>query len=161
MAAGATYFPIATTTLGSSQSSITFSSISGSYTDLIIVIDGVSSDSGELRFRFNSDTGSNYSFTQLYGTGSSAGSSRDSNRTTGRIGSTRTSQNTIIGHIINYSSTTTNKTVISRDGTASAITQAFVNLWRNTSTISSIVFTPETGTFSSGMTFTLYGIEYA
>ena len=33
----ATYEPIATTTLGSAASTITFSSISGSYTDLILV----------------------------------------------------------------------------------------------------------------------------
>jgi hypothetical protein len=155
----ATYEKIATNTLGSSQSSVTFSSISGAYTDLVIIIDGISSDGGELRFRFNSDSSSNYSFTQLYGTGSSAGSARDSNRTYGRIGSTRTSQNTIIGNIMNYSNNTTYKTIISRDGTASAIVQAFVNLWRSTSAITQIVFTPETGTFSSGMVFTIYGIK--
>lgn len=155
-----TYEPIATNTLSSSQSSITFSSISGSYTDLIVVINGVSSAAGELRFQFNgSSTG--YSFTQIYGTGSSAGSSRGTSRSTGRIGSTRTSQNTITASIMDYSNTTTYKTVISRDGTADAITQAFVNLWQNTAAITSIVFTPETGTFSSGMVFTLYGIKEA
>jgi len=37
MAAGKTYEPIATTTLSSSAATITFSSISGSYTDLVFV----------------------------------------------------------------------------------------------------------------------------
>ena len=159
MAAGSTYTPIATTTLGSSQSSVTFNSFSG-YTDLVVIIDGVSSAGGEFRFQLNgSATG--YSFTQLYGDGTSAGSSIGTSRTTGRIGSTRTTQNTIIGHFMNYANSTTYKTIISRDGTASAITQAFVNLWQSTSAITSIVFTPETGTFSTGMTFTLYGITAA
>lgn len=154
----ATYEKIATNTLSSSQSSITFSSISGSYTDIVVIIDGVSSAGGELRFQFNG-SGTGYSFTQLYGAGGSAGSSRDSGRSTGRIGSTRTTRNTTIGHIMNYSNTTTYKTVISRDGTSDVITQAFVNLWQNTAAITSIVFTPETGTFSSGTVFTLYGIK--
>ena len=37
MAAGATYEPIATNTLGSAAASVTFSGISGSYTDLILI----------------------------------------------------------------------------------------------------------------------------
>ena len=40
MAAGSTYTPIATTTLGSAQADVTFSSISGSYTDLVLIIGG-------------------------------------------------------------------------------------------------------------------------
>ena len=155
-----TYEKIATNTLGSAASSVTFSSISSSYTDIVVVIDGISSAGGEFRFQFNGSS-SGYSFTQLYGDGTSAGSSRGTSRTTGRIGSTRTTQNTIIGQIMNYSNSTTYKTVVSRDGTASAITQAFVNLWQNTAAITSIVFTPETGTFSTGMVFTLYGIKAA
>jgi hypothetical protein len=36
-----TYEPIATTTLGSAAASVTFSSISGSYTDLVLVVTGI------------------------------------------------------------------------------------------------------------------------
>jgi hypothetical protein len=156
-----TYEPIATTTLGSSESSVTFSTISGSFTDLVVIISGVSSDANELQFRLNSDTGSNYSFTQIYGDGSSAGSSRGSSRTTGRLGSTRTTQNVHIGHFQNYSNSTTYKTVLSKESTAGSVVQTFVGLWRSTAAITSIEFLPHTGTFSSGMTFTLYGIASA
>ena len=38
MAAGATYEPIATTTLTSAQTGITFTGISSAYTDLILVL---------------------------------------------------------------------------------------------------------------------------
>jgi len=163
MAAGATYTPIATTTLGSAASSVTFSSISSSYTDIVIIISAVMSNASELRYRFNGDSGSNYSFTQLFnGGGGTVGSSRDSNRTYGRLGSTRTAQNVHIAQINNYSNTTTYKTVLSRESAAgSDSVQAFVGLWRSTSAINEILFNAETGTFSSGATFTLYGIEYA
>jgi hypothetical protein len=159
----ATYEKIATTTLGSSQSSVTFSSIPATYTDLVIIINSVMSNASELRYRFNGDSGSNYSFIQLYNSGGGvAGSSRDSNRTIGRMGSTRTAQNVHIGHINNYSNTTTYKTVLSRESAGgSDSVQAFVGLWRSTSAINEIVFSAETGTFSSGTVFTLYGIKAA
>ena len=78
-----TYEPIATTTLGSAQTSVTFSSISGAYTDLVLVINaGNSGGTGYgIALQCNNDTGSNYSFTQLYGTGSAATSTRSTSTT--------------------------------------------------------------------------------
>jgi hypothetical protein len=154
-----TYEKIATNTLGSSQSSVTFSSIPATYTDLIIIIDGIMSNASELRYRFNGDSGSNYSFTQLFGSGSAVSTGTNPNRVYGRIGSTRTTQTVQIGQINNYSNTTTFKTVLSRESTAGSAVQAFVGLWRSTSAINEILFNAETGTFSSGTTFTLYGIK--
>ena len=40
MAAGATYEPISTTTLGSNTNTVSFTSISSAYTDLIFVFEG-------------------------------------------------------------------------------------------------------------------------
>ena len=76
MAAGSTYTPIATQTLSSGQSSITFSSISSAYTDLVLIaaIKGTSTIYRQLTV--NGDNGSNYSMTDLFGDGSSAGSGR-------------------------------------------------------------------------------------
>ena len=49
-----TYIPLATTTLGSNQSSFSFSSISSEYTDLIIVGDVTTTSSGpDMYMRFN------------------------------------------------------------------------------------------------------------
>jgi hypothetical protein len=60
----ATYEKIATTTLGSTTATVTFSSISGAYTDLVLVERLVKSiTGGSLQVRFNSDTGTNYSAT--------------------------------------------------------------------------------------------------
>jgi hypothetical protein len=77
MAAGATYFPIATTTLGSSSASVTLSSIPSTYTDLLLVCNLTANTAPlNMGIRFNSDTSSLYSGTALGGNGSTAASTR-------------------------------------------------------------------------------------
>ena len=59
-----TYEPIATTTLGSAASSITFSSIPATYTDLrLVLVHTPSASTGNAQMQFNSDTATNYSYT--------------------------------------------------------------------------------------------------
>lgn len=163
MPAGATYTQIATTTLGSAQSSVTFSSISGAYTDLVLVTSAKSATSDrELTIRFNSDSGSNYSNTYIYGDGSSAVSGRSSNSTT--IDFARTDQNNFwagLLHIQNYSNTTTNKTTLSR-GNSGSYVFGWVGLWRSTAAITSLTIGVGGGqNFASGSEFSLYGIAAA
>jgi hypothetical protein len=168
MAAGLTYEPIATTTLSSSQASVTFSSISGSYTDLIIVSNSGTTAGGDgaiyMRVGNGSvDTGNNYSFTYLQGNGTSAESGRANNRgeaivmrTTGSLTANGSA------HIMNYSNTTTYKTIISRGDNPGFLVIALANLWRSTSAINIITMVSETGNnFVTGSTFTLYGITAA
>jgi hypothetical protein len=164
MAAGATYTPIATTTLGSAAASVTFSSIAGTYTDLVIVINGAyaSSADGSPALRFNSDTGGNYSETLIDGNGSSASSARDSNATSAILGSMSATISTSIINVMNYANTTTYKTSISRANNTANRVRAYVALWRNTAAITSIqIITNETPNFATGSTFTLYGITAA
>lgn len=157
-----TYEPIATTTLGSAQSSVSFTSISGSYTDLVLIVHtlGVSTTQ-QTAFRINSDTGSNYSRTYLTGTGSAANSGRNSGLDSGIIGSYGSAADVDIAHFMNYANTTTYKTVIARGGGASNEVKAQVNLWSSTAAITSITVLTSGGTFNSGSTFTLYGIKAA
>jgi hypothetical protein len=162
----ATYDAIATTTVsGTSTSSVTFSSISASFTDLVLIsIGGANSTAFDAWIRFNSDTGSNYSLTALSGTGSAASSSRESNATFIRIdkqAAWRSGNRTMnIVHIMNYSNTTTNKTILSRANAPADATDAIVGLWRNTSAINSITVSNDaTAAFADGTTFTLYGIK--
>jgi hypothetical protein len=160
-----TYEPIATQTLGSSATSVTFSSIASTYTDLVVVMAVI--PTGTLGygpyFQFNNDTGSNYSLTWLQGDGSSATSGRQRNETKGylswSIGFSGTGN--AIASIQNYSNTTTNKTYIDRlNETAGSYpgAGATVGLWRNTAAISTIKIGTD-GTFNTGSTFTLYGIK--
>lgn len=163
MAAGATYEPIATTTLGSSASSVTFSSISGSYTDLILISNFSASGGGNSFIRVGNgsiDTGSNYSVTYLYGDGSSASSGRFSSQTLIYSGDLGTPMHTNITNFQNYSNSTTYKTSLTRDNYSSSVS-AWVGLWRNTAVINTISFNTTSGTFNSGSTFTLYGIASA
>lgn len=155
-----TYIPIATQTLGSATATVTFSGIPGTYTDLRIVYASTASSDAGNYLRFNSDSGSNYSRTNLYGNGSAAGSDRQSN-VTGIYGPFTMSSNvtTNLIDVINYSNTTTNKTVLVRAGAANNSTLATVGLWRSTSAITSIVITCDGANFVSGSTFTLYGIK--
>jgi hypothetical protein len=112
--------------------------------------------------RVNGDTGSNYSGTYMLGDGSTAQSYRDSNVTLSRAGNAYTTQGNTIVKFQNYSNTTTNKTFLSRSGTASNITMACVGLWRNTAAITSItILTNTADTFSVGTTLSLYGIANA
>ena len=166
MAAGATYEPLATTTLGSAQSSVTFSSISGSYTDLVLVF-SVKANTAALNsgVRFNSDTGSNYSNTTLEANGSSVGSQRHTNvdfiRTDAYSNPTTSTFSFKIVHINNYSNSTTYKTALVRSGDSSTGVDAVVGLWRNTAAITSVNIYARNDSFASGSIFTLYGIKSA
>jgi hypothetical protein len=163
----ATYEPIATTTLSSVSSSVSFTSISGSYTDIIAVFNGAASASGvTASLAFNSDSGNNYSVTYLFGTGSSAGSGRFSSipkiyLSFIAIGMGTAFDANFIAHIQNYSNTTTYKTVLARSNVASQQVESAVGLWRSTNAITSMTFTTNASTFASGSTFTLYGIKAA
>ena len=162
MAAGSTYTPIATYTAPSTQSSYTFTSISGSYTDLRMVISGNSaSGTGAMWVQFNSDTGSNYSDTFLQGNGTTATSVRDTSAAALYFGYHSTNPSNWLLDFQNYANTTTYKTVLARGNDASAYTTAVVGLWRSTAAITSIKVSNTSGSFATGMTFTLYGIAAA
>ena len=164
-----TYEPIATYTSGSTFSSYTFTSIPGTYTDLILVGNfGTTSGSANVALQVGNgsiDTGNNYSFTHLNGNGTTAASGRVSNTAQIYIDYSAFAGNTINAvytwHIQNYSNTTTNKTVLGRANTASQGTNATVGLWRSTSAINQIKVDPQTTTFLANSTFTLYGIKSA
>ena len=170
-----TYEKIATNTLGSNQASITFSSISGAYTDLILISyvrdTRVGTTYAFPQLRFNSDTGSNYSDTTMYGGGTSAATYRSGG--TGiqygeAVGAAQAAGNyaPFITHLQNYSNSTTYKTILTRFNNAAGssgqlLAGAQVALWRSTSAITSITILGDQGTpsnLATGSTFTLYGI---
>lgn len=157
-----TLTPISTQTLSSTASSITFTGIPQTYTDLVLVVEGTSS--GGLAFRLNSDTGTTYSRTIIYGDGSSALSTRGSNENYAYqtpVAPGTGNRFVATYHFQNYANTVTNKTVLYRLSTSATGVSAGVNLWRSTAAINSIQILSDVGsggTFASGNTFTLYGI---
>jgi hypothetical protein len=173
MPAGSTYSTIATTTLGSATNTVTFNSIAGTYTDLILVVSsGSTSTGGQCRLTFNNDTGTNYSYTYLEGQDgttpnaiSSRGTSTASIPISGFNVGPGAIPNTFIAQIQNYSNSTTYKTLLSRSNiirsdSYSAVT-ATVGLWRSTSAITRIDATHSSANFPVDSTFTLYGVTAA
>lgn len=171
MAAGNTYVALATQTLGSAAASVTFSSISGAYTDLVLVVSEFNNTATNTSFQFqvgngSVDTGANYSLTELFGNGTAASSDRASSDTAGYlngpgIGTSTTEPNTYVMHFMNYSNTTTYKTVLGRGGNSNKNTVATVNLWRSTSAINTIKIFQSLNNMATGSTFSLYGIAAA
>ena len=157
-----TYEPIATGTTGGN--SITFSSIPNTYTDLRLVVAGKQSNGGtNILLNFNGDGGSNYSQTYLVGNGSSASSGRFSNFTTTICAMGTGSSTTaflMIADIMNYSNTTTYKTMIWRSNDPNA-TDAAVLLYRSTSAINSINMQVQASNFTTNTIFSIYGIKAA
>jgi len=175
MAVDNTYQAIATNTLGSGATSVTFSSIPSTYTDLYIVGQTGCSVTDYLAIRVGNssvDTGSNYSRTQMQGDGSTAQSGRNSNTTKLYVGENSSIMNNSLNYsfyinLMNYSNTTTYKTFLNKiannQSSFPGVT-ASVGLWRSTSAINIITISPDTNdgrTLIAGSTFTLYGIKAA
>lgn len=161
MTAGGTYTSIASQTLSSAASTITFSSIPAIYTDLIIVHQGTAvTTAAALQMELNSDTtAGNYSCTFMYSDGSTAASGRyTGDKMVGR--NYIVQQNNII-QIMNYKNATTYKTTISRSNSTGSLVGAIVSLWRNTAAITSVRLFVGAGNFDTGTTFSLYGIAAA
>jgi hypothetical protein len=162
-----TYTPISTQTLSANAATVVFSGIPQTYTDLVLVCSARIDQSGnsEIYGRFNSDSGSNYSWTQMTGNGSTTSSGRATNDVYINLGQgsgTSSAAGTFavsINHIMNYSNTTTNKTIITRQGDANNVLRAAAGLWRSTAAINTItIYGNAGGGLVSGSTFTLYGI---
>lgn len=161
-----TYEPISTTTLGSAASSITFSSIPATYTDLRLVLTcTVSSATDNLIMQYNSTT-TGYSQTFLLGDGSTASSVKYTNFS-GIYGSYNQLPSTTIPTFFTYDifsyAGSTYKTCLctsSLDYNGSGEIARYVGLWRNTSAITSVQLKFGSN-FAAGTTATLYGIKSA
>ena len=153
-----TYKALATTTLSTSASSVTFSNIPATYKDLVFVFAGTASGGDGIYFFMNSDTGSNYSFVRMYGTGTATGSTSGTG-TSLEFGEIWGGQGNVIAHIMDYSATDKHKTVLGRTNAPANVVMAYASRWASTSAVTSLTVLTSVATFSSGSTFSLYGIE--
>ena len=161
-----TYTPIASYTLTSSQSSVVFSNIPQTYTDLVLVINTVpyTNSEGNIRLRLNGDASASYSGTYIVGDSGGASSGRSSNATSIGLSYGNALNNprltTTITSIQNYSNSTTYKAVLNRNGYSSDWTAAAVGLWQKTAAITSLTI-DRTYIYDigAGSTFNLYGID--
>jgi hypothetical protein len=167
-----TYEPIATTTLGSSTANIDFTSIPSTYTDLVVVglLKTATATGNATYMRFNGDTGSNYSATDLSGTGTATVTTRFANQTWIRLNyysDPNTSLFTpFLLNIMNYSNTTSHKNTISNFARADSAGQIgfdyMAGLWRSSAQINQItVFIENSTNLAAGSSITLYGVKAA
>jgi hypothetical protein len=152
-----TYDLIATTTLAASSPEVVFGSIPQGYRDLVFVLSGLGG-SANITLRYNGDSGSNYSFVDMVGNGSSTSSA--SGTVTFAYGGAMTTsgQGNNIVQIMDYSATDKHKTSLARTSYATNYAIAYASRWANTSAITSVVVGTNSGTFSSGHTLSLYGV---
>ena len=151
-----TYDLIDSQVLSTSAASVTFSSIPATYRDLVLVIDGTSTSTETVNaITFNNDTGSNYSYVWMLGTGSTTSSS--SGTTTSMLGGILTSsQSNAILQIMDYSATDKHKTALLRANYSVVMGRAM--RWANTAAINEIDITFVAANAAAGTTIYLYGV---
>ena len=160
----ATYEPIASTTISGSTADVTFSSIAGTWTDLRVVCHVTASPDNDLNVTINSDTGSNYSRTVIYGNGSTVASERSSNASKlvadGLMFIDDSEYSIYVLDFMSYSNANVYKTVLVSATRAGRGVEKVVGLWRSTSAITSIKLFADSGNFTNGV-ISLYGIKAA
>lgn len=159
----ATYEPIATTTLGSTQPTIIFSSIPSTYTDLKLVFVGSSVAGNGPTIRLNGVTSNLYSYTYMYASASVGNNDTSSIATYNSTGWSTSSPGLVIIDLFNYTGSP-DKTILvstSIDKNGSGEVGRTVGLFRSSSAISSITLFLGSGNFPAGSTATLYGIKKA
>lgn len=165
------------TTVGSGGSlSVTFSSIPSTYRHLQVraIWRDNRSNSGSGSYAdltFNSDTGNNYAYHQLYGTGSATGTAANSSVAAIELtrvadaGTTSGVFGTTILDILDYANTSKKTTVRALggyDNNGGGSVYLYSGLWNNVSAVTSLRIQDSGGTlFSQYSSFALYGIKGA
>jgi hypothetical protein len=167
------YESISTVTVGGGgQATISFTSIPGTYTHLQIraIARSAASNDYNVNIKLNSDTGSNYAYHRLYGTGATAAAQAGSSLTYANIAAittlnseTASAFGAAIIDILDYANTSKYKTVRSlngRDINGGGTINLHSGLWQSTSAITRIDFTGASAdSFAQYSSFALYGIK--
>ena len=157
-----TYTPLATVTLASVSAAVTFSSIPANYRDLICTVVAPGSTTLQGRIRLNGDTGANYSYVRMSGSGSARTSVAAVSQTLGFLSgiavATTANALQLSIEVMDYSATDKHKTILSRADQSTSGTEAFANRWANTAAVTSVRILTSTGSWAIGSTFSLYGI---
>jgi hypothetical protein len=166
--------PIATNLLGSATATVTFSNIPQNYKHLQVRIMGratAATVEDQLIYTINGDTGANYAFHILYGSGSGTPvaqgyTAQNSIIPAARVpGSSATSGIFGVGiiDILDYANTSKYKTTrclngVDRNGAGTMYLSS--GLWLNTAAITSLSFSVQAGgNIDTNSRFSLYGIR--
>lgn len=157
-----TYDLLSFTTLGSNTATVTISSISGSYRDLVLVLD-LTGGNGDVypKVVFNQSTGFPYKYDELRGNGSTVSnfnSTAENNLNIYGPNATTTESCGFIVEIPEYASGKT-KVVLVRGSRGDQMVNLTRSLWNDTATITRIDISSTNGnTIATGSTVALYGV---
>lgn len=158
-----TYVPIASQTLSTTPTAVTFENLPQAYTDLVLVINGSNASSAvNLTLTFNNDSNSVYSSVRFFGYSAGTDSSMYTSQTNMKIGINESSSTAYTQHRINiqnYSNTTRAKNVVARSSAASTYLDTYTGTYNSTNPITTITIEASGASFRTGSTFTLFGIE--
>ena len=176
MPAGPTYETIATTSITGTTASVTFNSIPGTYTDLILTMTPVLGTSSFPWIRFNGDSSSLYSDIYMNGNGSAIIGGARTSQSRGYIAeyvihlTDSNSRTNIFVNIMDYANTSKHKNWLSQgrnapdNGTYTG-SELIAGRWANTAAVTSItVGTAAGGTdynLAAGTVISIYGIARA
>jgi ABC-type molybdate transport system substrate-binding protein len=156
-----TYVALATTTLGATAASVTFSSIPADYRDLVLVIEGEPSGTNPMDIDLNGDsTNANYFGVIAYQQGAGSAASFNVNETyigVNYYNSYGRTQVTV--QFLDYSANDKHKHYLVRSGAAGGWIAMSAHRWENTNPISTMRIDLRGGSFTTGTTFSLFGIE--
>lgn len=156
-----TYQLIDSATLTSSASSVTFSSITQDYRDLVLVVEalGNASNAANVLLTLNSDTGSNYPYVGMSGNGSTASSFNGTSTSVSGFGSDGTTKVLSTFQIQDYSATDKHTPILVRANRPDSVVQARAARWANTSAVTTITITDNLANgYAIGSIFYLFGI---
>jgi len=156
--------PLANITLTSAAATVSFSSISGLFRDLILVSSLYPNTANQQALvRFNSDSGANYNGVTMNGNGSTTSSGAPAGSTSILLSYhhylSTTAFMTSRLEILEYAISTKQKQVLVRQNLASTFVGADAWRWLNTAAITSIQFSLASGSFVAGSSFALYGVS--
>ena len=175
-AAAGSYDLLETEILTSSQSSVTFSSLVDYATDYqhlqlrwVAGNTNVAANMDNVKLNFNSDTGSNYSYHRLLGSGSSVNSYASTSASYCHAGTVARGSSVIatanVVDILDWQDTnkyTTVKALIGGTNSSQNLVGLISGLWMNTAAITSFTLQAESGDdFRVGGRFSLYGLRIA
>ena len=156
-----TYTALATTTLSSTTDTVSFQSIPASFRDLVVVVAGTTSNITNTIIYLNNDSGTNYSYVDAVGNGSTASSASSSSTSEPEVGRMSTSQSNVIAHIMDYSASDKHTVILGRGNSNGDQVKMSAARWANTAVVNrvDVVSRPSGRPFSIGTTLSLYGIE--
>jgi hypothetical protein len=157
------YVPLANITLSSTAATVSFTSISQSYRDFIVVVDAIPSGTINWQVLLNNlEDGGRYGYGYIMGNGSSASANQSSSAGKFQIdvsGITSSQRVNAVIQVFDYAQTDKHKTMLWRYNNPASETVAAVGRFNQTTAVSSIQLRAGTSTWAVGSTFALYGVS--